>query len=137
MNTPPRKRAAPLAGGTHAGKAPSSCKPTGAISPAVRRNAPRTSREAAASIAPRAATIRERVLEHLRSCGPRGATDAELAAAFPEIAVDTLRPRRRELARAGAVVKSDRTRKNTGGRAMAVWVTTEHATTPGGEGGST
>ena len=76
--------------------------------------------EAAAKIEPSADTLRAAVLEHIRRCGPAGATDDEIQAA---LALDgnTERPRRWELLKADLIAPAGH-RTNARGRRCAVWV---------------
>lgn len=80
-----------------------------------------TSREAAERIEPAADTLRARVLEHLRACGSRGATDQEIQWALG-MDPSTERPRRVELVNAGLVTATDGdTRPTFSGRQAQVW----------------
>jgi len=91
----------------------------------VRSDAPATSREAAASAAPSAGTRALAVLEFLKDCGERGATDFEIDEALP--GEETYRPRRVGLKDKGFVKDSGTTRKSPRGRRATVWVVTEKA----------
>lgn len=62
-----------------------------------------TSRAAAAAVRDSAATLRQRVLDYLRSRGRQGATDEEIQLALG-MPGNTQRPRRQELERAGLVL---------------------------------
>lgn len=99
---------------------------------ATQMNAPRPAaldarREADHQAARHAGTQRERVLQFVRSRARHGATDGELAEALGLI-LDTARPRRNELAAAGAIIDSGRRRPSTiGGRPATVWVAREFA----------
>ena len=78
-----------------------------------------TSRAAAASIAPTAATLRDRVLDlYQRS---RGLT-ADEAAGKLGLSILSIRPRVTELARLGKLRDSGDRRKNGSGRSAVVWV---------------
>jgi hypothetical protein len=81
-----------------------------------------TSRDAAVEISPRAATLRESVLNYLRS-HPAGLTDEEIqdGLAMPS---STERPRRIECVAAGLVRDSGTVRKTRSGRKAVVWVAT-------------
>ena len=81
-----------------------------------------TSRDAAEAIAPRAGTLRHRVLVYLAACGPLGATDEEVQRDL-RMAPNTERPRRVELTDAGLVVDSGQRRACRSGRMAVVWVT--------------
>jgi hypothetical protein len=90
--------------------------------PPAQRHSP-TSLEAAESIRPITGALRIRVLEFLRQCGELGATDEEILQALgQEMGANTLRPRRIELVRMGAVLDSGRTRKTASGRKAVVWI---------------
>ena len=86
---------------------------------------PDTSRTAAAEVAPRTGTQRWRVLNHLRLCGPDGATDAELQDAL-HMNGNTERPRRVELVDGGWVEDSG-DRRVSGGRPAIIWRATAQA----------
>lgn len=79
----------------------------------------RTSQAGARHIAPKAGSLRARVLDFLRCC--EGATDDEIADAFPEHDKATVRARRVELVQAGLVRASGATRPGRSGCAMVVW----------------
>ncbi len=85
--------------------------------PSVRHSP--TSRAAAEAIEPSAATLRGRVLAHIRHVG--GCTDDEGMAATG-MAGNTWRPRRRELQIAGLVKDSGKTRPTASGRQAVVWI---------------
>jgi hypothetical protein len=78
-----------------------------------------TSREAAVSMKPTAATLRELVFKFLCSVG--GATDEEIQLAL-DMPGNTERPRRRELQMAGKVFDSGTKRLTKTGRLAVVWV---------------
>lgn len=94
-----------------------------------------TSRAAALAAEPAAASMRGRVLAALRQAGPAGLTDDEMQVRLA-MNPSTQRPRRVELARAGLVVETDRTRETRGGRAASVWVAAEHAADGGANDGT-
>jgi predicted transcriptional regulator len=77
-----------------------------------------TSREAADAIAPSANTLRGRVLQFLRIMGPNTAQCLEA-----ELPMDgnTLRPRLRELVKAGLVCDSGERRTLSNGRKAIIW----------------
>ena len=132
----PRNDAAPLAGG--AGVNGPNTSPDSSLSksqamPPVRRNAPETSRIAASRIAGHAGTLQAAVFAFLRERGAHGATDQEIqeALALPS---NTQIPRRWELVRIGAVVKSGTKRKTRSKCPAIVWVLSEYAPKP--EGGA-
>ncbi len=80
-----------------------------------------TSRAAAEGIRPTASTLRTKVLDYLRQCGERGATDEEMQIGIP-MASSTQRPRRIELVARNLVRDSWAKRKTASGRDAAVWV---------------
>jgi hypothetical protein len=80
-----------------------------------------TSLEAAEAIAPKAGSLRARVLEAIRFAGERGATDEELQTVLA-MNPSTQRPRRIELAHAGLIREASFTRKTRSGRAATVWM---------------
>ncbi len=98
---------------------------------AVRWNAPDTSHEAARRIAAASGRLCRLVLDHIRSCGPHGATDAETQAALG-ILMQTQTPRRKSLADVGAVVFAGFYRPTPSGRRARVWVTPENLRREGG-----
>jgi hypothetical protein len=79
-----------------------------------------TSHAAAEAIEPDLATLRGKVLAHLRACGKDGATDDEMQVAL-DMNPSTQRPRRIELCNAGWVVPTEQTRTTRGGREACVW----------------
>lgn len=90
-----------------------------------------TSIAAAAAIKPSAGTLRAKVLEHLRQCGPHGATDEEMQRAL-DMNPSTQRPRRIELIEDfEQVFWGGQKRQTTSGRSANVWVLREFA--PEGE----
>lgn len=81
----------------------------------------RTTSEAAAEAArPISSSVRERVLEWIRSRGPDGSTDEECQLGL-SMNPSTQRPRRIELMRSGQI-REQGTRPTKSGRAAAVWV---------------
>ena len=81
----------------------------------------RTSRAAAHAIAPKATSLRARVLKALAHKGKHGATDEELCM-LCFLDSNTLRPRRVELVKGGFAEDSGRTRRTLSGRQATVWV---------------
>lgn len=77
-----------------------------------------TSMAAADSVADRAATIRDEVLDAIRR---RGGLTADEAADAIERDILTVRPRVSELRALGAIEDSKERRANTSGRAAIVW----------------
>lgn len=86
----------------------------------VRHDGPATSKAAAQKAAPRTGSHRARILLHLASLGEHGATDEELWEAtggrFPHVAAT----RRGELAAAGLVEATDKTRPTAAGNPAVV-----------------
>jgi len=76
-----------------------------------------TSREAAVSMREKTPSLRARVLEALTICGPM--TDEELSEWF-QMSGNTIRPRRIELVKVGAV-KEYGTKKTRSGRNAVIW----------------
>src|SRR5689334_9421774 len=85
-----------------------------------RRKAHGTEKAAAASVAPRAATIRARVLAYARDCGPNGFTLRELEVAFKNPG-STYRTRAAELADLGLIKDTGRRRRYDSVREHIVW----------------
>ena len=81
-----------------------------------------TSKAAAKAVEPRVGTQKYEVLQYIKQCGDRGATDEELELALC-LSGDTVRPRRGSLADAWLIRKSG-TRKTTSNRNADVWVLT-------------
>jgi len=79
-----------------------------------------TSREAAREIQPTAGTLRAQVLDYIRECGERGATDEEQQIGL-DMNPSTQRPRRVELAERGLIEKRGQ-RPTRSGRNAVVWV---------------
>lgn len=96
------------------------------ISPALRRNACDTSREAAKSMEGHAPTQRLRVLAYIQSRGPDGATRDETCKALG-LGTSSVNPRWIELAELGWIVRLSKTRPTQSGRKAEVWVAIEHA----------
>lgn len=80
-----------------------------------------TSIDAAESIRRRAPTLRAVVLDHIAACGSHGATADEVCHAL-EMLPQSATPRINELAKAGAIIDSGRTRLTRSGRAAVVWI---------------
>jgi hypothetical protein len=79
-----------------------------------------TSRDAAQTIAPTAATLRQRVLDAIIDAGQAGLTDDEIQAHLG-MPGNTERPRRRELEDAGRITNMG-TRLNWRGNLCRVWI---------------
>jgi hypothetical protein len=79
-----------------------------------------TSRAAAERIEPQAGTLRRRVLDWLRECGEKGATDEEMQIGL-SMNPSTQRPRRIELESMGWIVRTTQTRKTLSGRDAVVY----------------
>jgi len=95
------------------------------FAPAPPSNRSRTSRGAAARVAGRAPTCRERIRDHLRLAGTDGATHEEIARATG-IRLDTVKPRVHELGELGFVYALRHTRASSAGAQVLVFVATEH-----------
>jgi hypothetical protein len=80
-----------------------------------------TSKAAAAAIGGASRTLRQAVLNFIRSRREHGACDFEIAEALV-MSANTARPRRIELRNAGVIVDSGRTRLTRSGRVAVVWV---------------
>jgi hypothetical protein len=138
MNTPtlfdpgppdPRNDAAPLAGGAGVNgpnTSPDSRFARLPLMPPVRNDAPETSRVAAGRIAGHATTQRENVLNFIRGRGRDGATDPEIAAGCA-IPIQSVNPRRGELAKLGLIVLSGDRRPTPSNCPARVWVAVEFA----------
>ena len=125
----PKNDAAPLAGGAGVNKpdtSPKSKPKHPRPSPALRRNAPDTSREAARRIAGHTGTQRAAVLAFIASCGTAGATDPEIAAGVG-IPIQSVNPRRGELEDRGVIMLNGERRPSPSGHPCRVWVAVEHA----------
>lgn len=130
-DTPPKKDAAPLAGGAGVNDRNSQDNYTRlALTPPARHNAPAgTSSVAADRIAGHAYTLRARFLAFIVEQGQHGATYDEREAVLG-IKSQTYTPRRGELVSLGLAVDSVRRRNSASGRPAAVWVTTNQASKP-------
>lgn len=95
-------------------------------------NKTETSRAAAESIDPRKGTLQWEVLRYIRKMGRYGATDDEGSHAL-DMDGNTYRPRRRELAVMGFIVKSGEQRRTRSNRLAVVWVAHEYAPNGGGK----
>lgn len=87
------------------------------------QNHSQTSIAAAEAIYPYAATLKMRVLQHLRGYGDAGRTDEEMQDDL-DMNPSTQRPRRCELVADGLVKKAGFTRATKSKRQAAVWLTT-------------
>lgn len=76
-----------------------------------------TSRQAALDFAPRAKSLRLEVLNAIRFAGPKGCTDNELIATFPEHSPNSVRPRRIDLVKQERIKNSGFTRNGS-----IVWI---------------
>lgn len=83
-----------------------------------------TSIAAAEAIAPKAGTLRFKVLMAIREAGADGLTDEQLQEVL-DMNPSTVRPRRGELVKAGWIIDSKRTRKTRSGVLAVVWVETK------------
>ncbi len=83
-----------------------------------------TSTDAAKSVARRAPTLRAVVLDHIATCGRYGATADEVCHAL-DMLPQSATPRINELAKAGAIIDSGRTRLTRSGRAAVVWIASQ------------
>lgn len=95
------------------------------IAPFVQRS--ETSLEAAIAIAKSLPNLEGRVYDILAAQGASGATDEEIAMAYPSWTGETrkeatLRARRVSLTAKGLVLDSGQTRPGVSGRQMTVWV---------------
>jgi hypothetical protein len=90
-----------------------------------------TSKAAAEAAGSRAPVQRERVLDFIRKCGERGATDDEGERAL-DMGTQSYTPRRGELVRLGRIVDSGRTRETRLGGTATVWIV-PHVETPAAE----
>lgn len=85
----------------------------------VRRDAPATSRAAAAAVKPITGRARQRVYAAIRTSG--GLTDEEIGDRL-DMNLSTVRPRRVELVESGHVRDSKLRRETRSGRSAIVWV---------------
>jgi hypothetical protein len=99
--------------------------------PPIRHDAPATSRVAAGRITGHATTHREHVLNFIRGCGRGGATDPEIAAGCA-IPIQSVNPRRGELANLRLIVLSGDRRLTPSNRPARVWVAADFAPRPEG-----
>jgi len=132
MTTPPKNDAAPSGNGASANGPNSRPDSTFAwlhLTPPVRRDAPETSREAARRIAGHSGKQRAAVLAFVRGRGAFGAIDAEIATGVC-IPIQSVTPRRGELAGLGAIVLNGQHRLTPSGCRARVWVVKEHAPKP-------
>lgn len=134
----PKNDAAPSVNGASANRLNTSPDSTFArlpLVPPTRRDAPDTSREAARRIVGHAPTQRAAVLAFIIGCGEHGATDPEIAAGVG-IPIQSVNPRRGELAADVKIVLSGRYRLTPSKRRARVWVAAQFAPpAPTGEGG--
>ena len=134
----PQNDAAPLAGG--AGVNDQSAEANGrlarvTITPACRHDAPDTSREGADTIADSAGTLRGRVYRFFLSRGTYGATDAEIAI-ICGIPIQSVNPRRGELARLGLIALNGKRRPTPTGCQARVWIASAFAVNPAADAGN-
>ena len=80
-----------------------------------------TSFDAAKLIEPKAGTLRKKLLDELRHFPRSGLTDQEMQE-LTNMDPSTQRPRRIELAKAGLIEDSGRTRQTVSGRQAVIWV---------------
>lgn len=80
-----------------------------------------TSAAAALTVRRRAPNLRAMVLQYIGDCGRYGATADEVCHALDMLA-QSATPRVNELAKAGEIVNSGRTRPTRSGRAAVVWI---------------
>lgn len=100
------------------------------LTPPVRRNAPQTSRIAADRIAGHAPKQRAAVLAFIESRGRAGATDAEIATGL-RMVIQSVNPRRGELATLGEIALNGQRRPTPSNRPARVWVARAFAPKPG------
>lgn len=94
------------------------------LMPAVRRNAPNTSRQAARRAQGFFNPQRAKVLAFIVGQGEHGATDPEIAAGA-RVVIQSVNPRRGELAKLGYITRRGDTRPSPSGCAARVWVATD------------
>ncbi len=94
------------------------------LMPAVRRNAPHTSREAARRAVPFFNAQRAKVLAFVIEQGEHGATDAEIASGA-RVVIQSVNPRRGELAKLGYIALRGDTRPSPSARPARVWIATD------------
>jgi hypothetical protein len=139
----PRKDAAPTGIGAGVDHQNTSHDPTSTrkpTTPAVRHDAPETSLAAAVSIVGHAPRQRAAVLAYIESRGVYGATDPEIVAGVG-VLIQSVNPRRGELAQEGAIVPNGTKRPSPSNRLCRVWVAAKFAPptpthTPMPEGGA-
>lgn len=133
-DTPPKNDATPSGNGASVNGPNASPDPTHLpLMPPVRNDAPETSRIAARRIVGHAGTQRANVLRFIEGCGRLGATDPEIAAGCG-IPIQSVNPRRGELAGLGLIVLNGDRRPTPSNRPARVWVLSEFAPKP--EGGA-
>jgi hypothetical protein len=93
--------------------------------PPPRANYTRTSRKAAAQIAPKAGNVRDLVYDAIAAAGERGATNEQIARCTG-VWVDTVKPRVHELGQAGLVKALAEHRKSSRGASVLVFVAAFH-----------
>lgn len=123
-DTPPKNDATPLAGGAGVNGLNSHSDSNAAgrrMTPALRHDAPDTSREAARRIAGHMSKQRAAVLAFITSQLEHGATDSEIAERVG-IPIQSVNPRRGELAVTGAIVLNGKRRLTPSGCPARVWV---------------
>jgi len=86
-------------------------------------NSTPTSQAAARHVAPKMPTRRARILSYIRQCGYAGATADEICQAL-EMWPQSATPRINELAKAGHITDSGRTRLTRSSRNAIVWIAT-------------
>lgn len=94
-----------------------------------RRDAPDTSRMAAAAIQPVRFTVRQKVDDFAKQHS-QGFIDEELEANWPNMTSSTLRARRSELVDDGFIFDCGRRRMNSKGRLQIVWLHRDHHPCP-------
>ena len=83
-----------------------------------------TSFEAAESIQPSKGTLQRMVMDYLKQMGHHGATPDECASFYRENILN-IRPRFSELKEKDRITKTTRTRQNSNGKNVRVWVLAE------------
>ncbi|HLP84598.1 MAG TPA: hypothetical protein VK157_09640 [Phycisphaerales bacterium] len=94
------------------------------LMPAVRRNAPDTSRQAARRTQGFFNPQRAKVLAFVAAQGEHGATDPEIAAGA-RVVIQSVNPRRGELAKLRYIALRGDTRPSPSGCAARVWIATD------------
>lgn len=87
---------------------------------------PETSKEAAASVAPKLSALQERVLTFAVACGPTGFTDREMVKAMGVGSDSTWRTRRSELVKRGLIEDTGITTREINGRRHTIWRVVPH-----------